>query len=213
MKKLNIIFICIFILSINVKSQINSKTKWFAKFSPGYYLDVSWLFDDYVDPTSGIRPEKTAGGKAFWGEVGYKLPNNINISGYVMFSSLKRKYTDPLFQGQKYLVVHQNYAINFAYEFKLGNNHQLMPSIGILLNIRSTTNVNYGYEIANNQVYLTGISIIDEDFPDLGFNISLDYYYQFKNNFFLGARVNAIYLFSVTTLEGMVFSPIIGVKF
>ncbi|MCF6243348.1 MAG: hypothetical protein L3J74_18675, partial [Bacteroidales bacterium] len=169
-----ILVICILILSVNVIAQKKNNDKWFAKFSPGYYFDVSRLFDNYVDPTTGIQPDKTAEGKAFWGEIGYKLPNNVIVGGYVMFSSLKRKYTDLLFQGQKYLVTHQNYAINFAYEFNFGKNHKLMPSIGILLNIRSTINIDYGYEIINNQIHLTGLNFIEDDFPDLGFNLSLD---------------------------------------
>ena len=212
MKKTIALFIC-FVLAVNIMSQDKKTIRWNAKFSPAYYLDVSNLFDDYVDPTSGVAPEKTASGKAFWGEVAYKLPNNIIVSGYIMFASLKKKYTDPIFKGQNYLVTHQNYAINFGYEFAPGKAHKLTPSVGLLLNIMSTTNVEYGLDYVNNTWFITDLRIEDRDFPDLGFNINIDYYYQFKNNLFLGARVNAIYLFTVTTLEGFVFSPVVGFKF
>ncbi len=212
-KKFFLLITGIIILSLNIKAQDKKELKWNVKFSPGYYLDISRLFDNYTDPTTGIQPEKTVGGKAFWGEVGYKLQNNIIISGYIMYSSLKRKYTDPIFKGQKYLITHQNYAVDFGYEFNIGKKHKLAPSVGILLNIRSTINISYSYEIVNNQVVLTDLSFVEDNFPDLGFNINIDYYYQFKNNFFTGIRINTIYLFTVTTLEGMVFSPIIGVKF
>lgn len=213
MNKYIILLIGILILSINIKAQDKGDAKWQAKFSPGYYMDVSFLFDNYVNPTTGIQPERTVGGKAFWGEVGYKMQNNIVISGYIMFSSLKRKYTDPIFQGQKYLTTHQNYAIDFGYEFNIGHKQKLMPSVGILLNIRSTTQTYYTYEVENGRLMLTSLYIVEDDFPDMGFNLSLDYYYQFKNNFFIGARFNAIYLFTVTTLEGIVFSPVLGFKF
>jgi hypothetical protein len=208
-----IISLSIFILSINLTAQDKSPIKWTAKFSPAYYLDVSRLFDNYVDPTSGVAPDKTNSGKAFWGEVGYRLQNNIIVSGYFMLASYKQKYTDQLFKGQKYLVSEQNYAIDLGYEFALGKNHKLTPSVGLLLNIMSTTNVEYGLEYINSGWIINNLEIDDRDFPDLGFNITLDYYYQFKNNLLLGARLNAVYLFTVSTLESLVFSPVIGFKF
>lgn len=212
MKKI-ILFTVLFFFVDSIFSQEKKEAKWTLKFAPGYYLDVSRAFDNYVDPLTGMIPEKTVGGKAIWIEGGYKLPNKIIVGGYIMYASLKNKYMDPVFQGQKYLVAHQNYAVNFGYRFNLGGQHKFVPSVGVLLNIRSTTNVDYGIKYIDNQPFLYDLRIIDEDFADMGFNLSVDYYYQFKNKFFIGARANAIYLFTVSTLEGLVFSPVFGFKF
>lgn len=134
------------------------------------------------------------------------------MSANVMFASLKRKYIDFLYQGQKYMVFHQNYSLNFSYEFNSSGNHKFLSGFGLLYNIRSTTQADYGIEIIDGQTYLTDPYIDEVDDQQLGINLNLDYYYQFKNNFFIGARVNTIYLISIG-LEGFVFSPVFGVKF
>ena len=201
MKKSILLYVLLLIPISNVNAQLIKEPRGFLKFGTGYYLDVSRAFDDYQDSTSGISPEKTVGGKTIWIEGGYKLPNNIIVSAHVMFASLKREYIDLLYQGQKYMVFHQNYAVNFSYEFNSSGNHKFLTGFGLLYNIRSTAQADYGVEI------------IDEvDDQQLGINLNLDYYYQFENKFFIGARVNTIYLISIG-LEGFVFSPIFGVKF
>ena len=47
---------------------------------------------------------------------------------------------------------------------------------------------------------------------EIGINITLDYYYQFKSNLFVGLRANTIYLISIG-MEGITLTPVLGVKF
>ena len=84
-----------------------------------------------------------------------------------------------------------------------------MRKTGVL----SLSRVSYNYAITpDNEIVMLNPTIIDDAMYELGINLNLDYHYQFKNNFFIGARINTVVLISIG-LESMVFSPVLGVKF
>ncbi|OQY01403.1 MAG: hypothetical protein B6I20_07740 [Bacteroidetes bacterium 4572_117] len=213
MKKFILLYILFLILVSNTNAQLIKEPRGFIKFGMGYFLDVSRFFDnDYVDGITGLKNDKTAGGKSIWIEGGYKLPNKIIISANIMFASARYKYIDIVYLGASRLVVHQNYALNFSYEFNQKTKHKFTPGIGFLYNRIDISRASYSLLSDNGQYYINNPEIIDGYDEQLGINLNLDYYYQFKNNFFMGARVNTIYLISIG-LEGFVFSPVLGVKF
>lgn len=212
MKKTTLITLLFSISIFNATAQEQKETKGFLKFGSGVYLDVSSAFYDYKDPFSGISHDKTILGQTLWVEGGYKLPNNILLSINIMNAIFKDKYIDIVFQGKKNIQTQQNYGVNFGYEFNLNNKNKIVPSFGLLYNRLLYSNVTYEFYQNNEQVYIANPHIVEGVDEQLGLNFNLDYHHQFKNNFFLGARVNAVYLLSIG-LENFIFSPVLGVKF
>jgi len=214
MKK-TILWSIILLLPLLSMSQSTKKARGFLKFGTGLYLDISELSYAKIDadPFSHILPQTMVPGQTLWIEGGYKLSNNLILTANVMFASLKRKYIDLIYQGQKHLTFHQNYSLNVGYEFNLGKNNKFMPEIGLLYNRRSTTTAEYyGYIHDDGSITDFNPYISDINDAELGINLSLDYYYQLKSNLFVGVRANAIYLLGIG-MEGLSFTPIVGVKF
>jgi len=215
MMKKTILWSIILILPLLSFGQNTKKAKGFLKFGTGMYLDLSYLFHykTYKDPFSGIPPEALVPGKTLWIEGGYRLSNDLIVTANVMFVSVKRKYIDLVYQGQKHLAFQQNYSLNVGYEVNLGKGNKFLPQLGLLYNILSTTTAEY-YGDIHDDGSITNFNpyISDVNDKEIGINLSLDYYYQFKSNLFVGVRANAIYLLGIG-MEGLSFTPIVGVKF
>ncbi len=209
-----ILLVIAIIFCNNLKAQEKKEARGYLKLGSGYYLDLSSVFDELSpDELTGIFPEKVVGGSSIWIEGGYKLPNNLIISGNILYALFKYKYRDIIFQGHDFLLQTQNYAINLSYELNKKGRHKFTPGIGLLLNVLSLSRVSYNYAITpDNEIVMLNPTIIDDAMYELGINLNLDYHYQFKNNFFIGARINTVVLISIG-LESMVFSPVLGVKF
>lgn len=202
-----------FNLSVTAQEKKN-EPKGFIKFGYGYYIDMFMAFDDLKpDPITGLTQDNTPGGTALWIEGGYKLPNQIIVSANIMYAIVKEKYTDILFKDYEHINTHINYVINFSYELNKQGRHKFTPGIGLLVNSWTESKVEPWFSIDDNgELIISSINMINDTDYELGFNLNLDYHYQFKNNFFLGAKVNTVYLISIG-LESIVFSPVIGVKF
>ena len=216
MKSITILFVLLFIHSaLHVTAQEKKEARGYLKFGYGYFLHMFKAFDENIpDPYTGLKEDYTPGGTALWIEGGYKLKNDIIISGNILYALVKKDYTDILYQGNKYMETTQNYAINFSYEFGKNSKHKFSPGLGILFNIWTVYKAEYFISTnPDGNIVITEMYVDGDPDYEMGIHLNLDYYYQFNNNFFIGARVNTVYLFTVSSLESFVFSPVIGVKF
>ncbi len=194
----------------------NTKTKTkrgFVKFGTGLYLDISELSDykTYKDPLSGLSPTAVVPGKTLWIEGGYKLNNGLILSAGAMWELTHRKRIDVVYQGQKELYFEENYSVNVGYEINLGKRNYFTPSLGLLYNRLTTSTAEYELPFNhNNTLYITNPVISNTVDTELGLVLSLDYYHQFNNNLFIGARTGVYY---VLGFEGITLTPVFGVKF
>ncbi len=218
MKANRILFFLIFFLfnglMLNAQDKIEKRAT--LKFGLGSFLDIfNADFKEITkDPYTGLEADRLPTGTAIWIEGGYKLENNIIISANILFAFVNSEYLDVLYQGSTYIERTQNYTVNFSYEFGKSSKHKFIPGIGILYNIWTTSKAQYIInQTTNGDLILSDFAVSSSSDSELGINLNLDYHYQFKNNFFVGARINTVYLISVASFESIVLSPIIGVKF
>lgn len=188
------------------------KTKGYLKFGTGIYWDISRLgfVDNFADLSTGLKPKAIVSGEPIWLEGAVKLNNGMFVTANIMYVSLNRKYLDLIYQNQKYQYIIKNYGLNLGYEFKIGKHQKFMPQLGLIY-YRNKASLAKNDIVINNGV-IQSISpyidnIVDEE---IGQVLNLDYYYQFKNNIFLGVRTNVVYALG---FEGITFSPVLGVKF
>jgi len=215
MKKKIIIWSIILIFPLLSLGQNTMEKKGFVKFGTGLYIDISYFHDHktYKDPFSGLSPQAVVPGKTIWIEGGYKLNNGLIISGAAMWELTRRERIDVLYHGQKELYFEENYSANVGYEINLGGRNKFTPSLGLLYNRLTTSSAEYHISVNPDGSYsFSNPYILNTVDKEIGINISLDYYYIFKNNLFVGVRANAIYLISIG-MEGLTFTPVLGVKF
>ncbi len=209
-------WIVIFLLPLWVQGQNKkSNKKGYVKFGTGLYLDISYLKDHktYKDPYSGLSPQAVVPGKTIWIEGGYKLNNGLILFGNAMWELTRRERIDVIYHGQKELFFEENYSANVGYEIHLGKRNFFTPSLGILYNRLTTSTADYDITVNPDQsLSFSNPHIFNRIDQEIGINLNIDYYYLFKSNLFLGFRANAIYLLSIG-MEGLGFTPIVGVKF
>ncbi len=124
--------------------------------------------------------------------------------------TLERQYAGQFYAGRKYQYSIRNYSLGLGYEFKLGKGSRLMPQLGLVINrTKSYTAYFYGKN-DNGGTFTFYPRIYNYDDTEAGAVFNLDYYYQFKDKLFIGARGGAYY---VVGMEGLTLTPILGVKF
>ncbi len=192
----------------------NTKTKrGFVKFGTGLYLDISGLYlhKTYKDPISGLSPTAVVPGKTLWIEGGYKLNNGLILSAGAMWELTLDKRIDVVYHGQKELDFEENYSASIGYEIHLGKRNYFTPSLGLLFDRLTTSTAEYDNPyIHNDTLYISNPVISKIVDTELGLVLSLDYYYQFNNNLFVGARAGVYYILG---FEGITLTPVLGVKF
>ena len=210
------VFLWSIVILIPLLMQVqNAKTKTkrgFIKFGTGLYLDISglYVYKTYKDPISGLSPTAVAPGKTLWIEGGYKLNNGLILSAGAMWELTNGKYTDVVYQGQKELYFEENYSANIGYEIHLGKSNYFTPTLGLLYNRLTTSTAEYSILYQNNKPFIANPFISNIVDTELGLVLSLDYYHQFNNNLFIGARAGVYY---VLGFEGITLTPVLGVKF
>jgi len=211
MKKYILLVSFILLFTLTAFAQ-NKESKGYLKFGTGIYWDISrWgVVDNFADPNTGLKPKATVSGQPLWLEGAVKLNNGMFVSANILYVSLNRKYLDLIYQNQKYQYVIKNYTLSLGYEFNIGKHQKFMPQLGLLY-YRNKASLAKNDIVINNGVIQSIAPFIDNVVDEeIGQVLNLDYYYQFKNNFFLGVRANVTY---VLGFEGITFTPVLGVKF
>ncbi len=190
-----------------------TKKRGFVKFGTGLYLDISGLYlhKTYKDPISGLSPTAVVPGKTLWIEGGYKLNNGLILSAGAMWELTLDKRIDVVYHGQKELDFEENYSASIGYEIHLGKRNYFTPSLGLLFDRLTTSTAEYGMAFnQDNKLFISNPHLLNVVDIELGLVLSLDYYYQFNNNLFVGARAGVYYILG---FEGITLTPVLGVKF
>lgn len=191
MPKLIRCFILLILLNINVMSQ---ETRISICNGVGYYMDVFTAYD----------------GPIIWLEGGYKFKTDFILNGRISMSTIDWTIREGAFKDFKTILNRQMVDITFSRPFKLRNRNYLEPGVGFKLKKEYFLKPDFA-SIYDNGTYILNATYSDI-FYEIGFTICLDYYYQFKNNFYIGLRADTNVIWALG-FEGLTFSPLFGFRF
>lgn len=191
MKKLLILILMFCGLDFIVMSQEKPFT---IKTGAGYYTDMLGWYD----------------GPIMWLEGGYRLNTGFNLNARVSVASIDWHINEGIFKGYRTILVRQMADITFSRPFRLSGQHFLEPGAGFKLKREYNLNPDISFEDVSGQLYL--YPTYSHVFYEIGFTLNLDYYYQFKSGFFLGARSDTNIIWSLG-FEGLTISPLFGFRF
>ena len=101
--------------------------------------------------------------------------------------------------------------ITFSRPIKIKGQHYLEPGFGFKLKREYflKPDIDEVHTIQEEHIIYTSYSDI---FWEIGFTICLDYYYQFKSNFYMGLRADTNVIWALG-FEGLTVSPLFGFRF
>lgn len=185
-----ILFVLITIVVVPVKLMAQEKNAY-AKFGAGLFVDLNLV-------SLNIQNRKLLPGQDYFIEVGYKLKSNVILSGNYSYAMVKWSVDE----SSKEQIERSNYTFSTGYEFKMGKSMRFVPQAGLsyfrYYSVRKTNNGEYLSNYREN---------------DLAFNVNLDGYFLYKENFILGLRIGSYYLYNLSWVEGIWITPVLGVKF
>jgi len=178
-------------LSINGYSQ---EKKFTIRTGAGYYADVMGMYD----------------GPIFWLEGGYKFNTGFYLNGRVSIASVDWKMSEGFFESYRTMAIRQMADITFSRPFKLAGQHYLEPGLGFKLKREYNFYPDLTIQNVGDQTYV--YTRYSEIFYEIGFTICMDYYYQFKSNFYMGLRADTNVIWALG-FEGLTVSPLFGFRF
>lgn len=173
-------------------------------FSQGNHFTIRSGAGYYMDTFTGDD------GPIIWIEAGYKLRTGFLLNARFSMSTIDWKIREGVFKDYKTIQHRQMYDIFFSRPVGLKGQHFLEPGIGFKL--KKEYLLKPDVMIINNSGGNSIYTSYSDVFYELGFNICLDYYYQFKTNFFLGLRSDTNVIWALG-FEGLTFSPLFGFRF
>jgi hypothetical protein len=183
-----------FLLGIVSVTAFSQEERFTIRSGAGYYMDV-FTTDD---------------GPIIWLEGGYKFNTGFNINGRVSIASIDWKIREGTFEGYTTILLRQMADLIFSRPVKIKGEHFLEPGVGFKLKKE------YLLKPDVENIYSGGTYYQDTSYSDIfyeiGFTISLDYYYKFQNNFYLGLRADTNIIWALG-FEGLTISPIFGFRF
>jgi hypothetical protein len=182
------------VLCISSVDSFSQEKKFTIRTGAGYYTDVMAMYD----------------GPVIWLEGGYKFNTGFYLNGRVSVASVDWPMAEGFFESYKTMAVRQMADITFSRPVKLKGQHYLEPGLGFKLKREYNFYPDLTIQIIDEQTYVyTRYSKI---FYEIGFDICLDYYYQFQNNFYLGLRADTNIIWALG-FEGLTVSPLFGFRF
>jgi hypothetical protein len=191
---MRIFLICLFILGAVSVTTFSQEERFTIRSGAGYYMDV-FTTDD---------------GPIIWLEGGYKINTGFMINGRISMASLDWKIREGTFEDYTTIQLRQMADLTFSRTVKIKGQHFLEPGVGFKLKREYFLKPNIT-SIYNGGTYYQYTSYSDI-FYEIGFTICLDYYYQFKSNFYLGLRADTNVIWALG-FEGLTFSPLFGFRF
>ena len=182
------------VLCISSFNGFSQEKKFTIRAGAGYYTDVMPMYD----------------GPTIWLEGGYKFNTGFYLNGRVSVASVDWTMAEGFFESYKTMAVRQMADITFSRPVKLKGQHYLEPGLGFKLKREYNFYPDLTIQTVDEQTYVyTRYSKI---FYEIGFDICLDYYYQFNSSFYLGLRSDTNIIWAVG-FEGLTVSPLFGFRF
>lgn len=191
MKKFVLLIIIFYVFSHEVFSQEN---RFVLRSGAGYYTDVMGWYD----------------GPVIWIEGGCRVSTGFYLNGRLSVSTIDWTLSDGMFSDYRTIALRQMADITFSRPVVLKGRHFLEPGFGFKLKREYHLLPDAYFEDVSGQTYLfTSYSYV---FYEIGFTLCLDYYYEFKSNFFMGLRADSNVIWAVG-FEGLTLSPLFGFRF
>ena len=182
------------VLFLSCPNGSSQEKRFTIRTGAGYYADVMAWYD----------------GPIIWLEGGYKFNTGFYLNGRVSVASVDWTMSEGVFAGYRTMAVRQMADLTFSRPVKLKGNNFLEPGMGFKLKRENNFYPDVSFQDINGQVYL--YTKYSQIFYEIGFNIYLDYYYQFPGNFYLGLRTDTNIIWAVG-FEGLTISPLFGFRF
>ncbi len=149
-------------------------------------------------------------GPVFWLEGGYKFNTGFYLNGRLSMSSIEWMMSGGFYEGYKTIALRQMADITFSRPIKLKGQHFLEPGLGFKLKREYNLYPDLSIQSTEEEtIFYTRYSRV---FYEIGFTVCLDYYYEFKSNFYMGMRADTNVIWAIG-LEGLTFSPLFGFRF
>ena len=188
------IILLIFVLSLFSLTCISQEKKITIRSGAGYYADAMGRCD----------------GPVVWLEGGYKFNTGFYLNGRLSMASIDWTMSGGFYEGYKTIALRQMADITFSRPIKLKGQHFLEPGLGFKL--KREYNLYPDLAIQNTEEETIFYTRYSKVFYEIGFTICLDYYYEFKSNFYMGLRADTNLIWAIG-LEGITFSPLFGFRF
>jgi len=182
------------IFCISVNKSLSQEEKFTIRTGAGYYADLMGMYD----------------GPALWLEGGYKFYTGFYLNGRVSIASVDWTMTEGFFESYRTMSVRQMVDITFSRPVRLKGQHYLEPGLGFKLKREYNFYPDLTIQTIDEQTYF--YTRYSQIFWEIGFTICLDYYYQFKSNFYMGLRADTNVIWALG-LEGLTVSPLFGFRF
>jgi len=190
--KYRFIFICFLLLWPTVG--FSQDKNFTIRTGAGFYADAMGRCD----------------GPIVWLEGGYKFNTGFYLNGRLSMASIDWTMSGGFYEGYKTIALRQMADITFSRPIKLKGQHFLEPGLGFKLKREYNLYPDLSIQnISGETIFFTRYS---EIFYEIGFTICLDYYYEFKSNFYMGLRADTNLIWAIG-LEGLTFSPLFGFRF
>lgn len=149
-------------------------------------------------------------GPIIWVEGGYKFKSGFIINNRLSMASYDWKIREDLFKDFTTVQLRQMFDLVFSKPVKIKGQHMIEPGVGFKLKREYflKPNVKIYQDGENYKQYVS----YSEIFYEIGFTICLDYYHEFKNNFYLGLRADSNVIWAIG-FEGLTLSPLLGFRF
>ena len=160
----------------------------------GYYMDT-FTSDD---------------GPIIWLEAGYKLKSDFIINGRFSISSIDWRIREGTFKDYLTIQQRQMYDLVFSRPLRIKGKHFLEPGFGFKM--KKEYLLKPDIYVANNNGSRIIYTSYSDVFWEIGFTICIDYYFQLRNNFYLGMRIDSNLIWALG-FEGLTISPLFGFRF
>ncbi len=187
----------------------------------GYYGDIMQFLDPgFGDKPSYIKDNPKVYGKVFNGysiKCGYErlMSTDFILSTNLYMAKVNSYYNDPLelFWDKEKIDYYFISEISFSKDLLKNESFSLMPIVGLLYRQLFLDQVDYLFEIQDNDLVIVSYPEIQKTvMNDLGLSFGIDFRYNFKNSFFTGVSLRSNLILDIG-FESINISPVCGVRF
>ncbi|NSW93750.1 MAG: hypothetical protein HPY62_03470 [Bacteroidales bacterium] len=189
----NFILSAVLILGIS-GNVISQEEKFSVKCGAGYYADVMAWYD----------------GPVIWLEGGYKFRTGFFLNARLSVASIDWKMNSEIFGGYNTIALRQMADLTFSRPVRLAGNHFIEPGTGFKLKREYHLFPELEFIEDSGELYI--LTKYSDIFYEIGFDLYLDYYYQFPGGFCLGLRADTNVIWALG-FEGLTISPVLAFKF
>lgn len=143
------------------------------------------------------------------------MSTDFILSTNLYMAKVNSYYNDPLelFWDKEKIDYYFISEISFSKDLLKNESFSLMPIVGLLYRQLFLDQVDYLFEIQDNDLVIVSYPEIQKTvMNDLGLSFGIDFRYNFKNSFFTGVSLRSNLILDIG-FESINISPVCGVRF